>query len=73
MSVYVVDTSTSRDVLINDALVNQGLALFVSDTQADKTGTETYDLEQPLLGVSEYVQVCACVCVCWRIYLQCSN
>lgn len=52
LSLYLVDTSTSRDVYINDALVQQGLALFVSDTLEDEMGTETYSLEGPLPGVS---------------------
>ena len=52
MSLYLVDTSTSRDLYINDVLVNQGLALFVSDTTDDENGVELYGTEAPLEGVS---------------------
>ena len=57
MSVYLVDTTTKRDILINDVLVGQGLALFVSDTPEDTAGEEMYQLERLLPEVSE------CVCV----------
>lgn len=46
-----MDTSTSRDVYINDALVEQGLALTVQDSPQDEMGLETYGLEGPLPGV----------------------
>lgn len=36
---------------INDAIVNQGLALFITDTLEDEMGTEIYSLEGPLQGV----------------------
>lgn len=52
MSIYLVDTSTSRDVHINDALVNQGLALCELDTPSDEMGKEVYCLEGELHGVS---------------------
>lgn len=52
MSIFLVDTSTSRDVHINDALVDQGLALLMMDTLEDEMGTETYSLEGPLPDVS---------------------
>ncbi len=71
MSMYLVDTTTSRDVLINDALVSQGLALFLSDTEEDSAGVESYSLEKPQLGVSvcmcacvHYVCMYVCMCVC---------
>ena len=57
LSMYLVDTSTSRDVFINDALANQGLALFEADTSADMLGEESYNLEIPLHDVS----VCTCM------------
>ena len=58
LSLYLVDTSTKRDVYINDALVNQGLALFEIDTPEDEVGTEDYSLQVPLEGVSKYALSC---------------
>ena len=51
MSICLVDTSTSRDVYVNDALVQQGLALFERDSLEEEMGTETYSLEGALSGV----------------------
>ncbi len=55
MSIYLVDTSTKRDIYINDALANQGLALFESDTPQDEMGLEVYELE------SNWSEVSMCV------------
>lgn len=55
MSICLVDTSTSRDIYINDALVNQGLALLDEDTELDESGLEPFLLEGELPDVRSIV------------------
>ncbi len=45
MSVCLCDTTTDRDIHINDSLVSQGLALFMPDSQEDREGFDSYQLE----------------------------
>ena len=41
------DTTTSKDIHINDTLVSQGLAVFVPDTVDDEANYDNYQLEPP--------------------------
>ena len=47
MSVCLCDTTTDRDIHINDALVAQGLAIFAPDTPEEVDSYDKYDLESP--------------------------
>ena len=47
LSVCLCDTTTSKDIHINDTLVSQGLAVFVPDTVDDEANYDNYQLEPP--------------------------
>ena len=53
MSVCLCDTTTERDIHINDTLVSQGLALFTPDTEEDKESYDGFQLESAPQGVRE--------------------
>ncbi len=53
MSVCLCDTTTSRDIHINDSLVSQGLALFTPDSMEDKEEFDSYPLEGKPVGVRQ--------------------
>ena len=53
MSLCLCDTTTNRDIHINDTLVSQGLALFVPDTEEDKQEFDNYQLEGKPQGVRQ--------------------
>lgn len=58
MSVCLCDTTTERDIHINDSLVSQGLALFIPDSEVDRKGYDTYKLEGEPVGVRQgYLQL----------------
>ena len=53
MSVCLCDTTTERDIHVNDCLCTQGLAIFNEDTPKDQQDYDSYQLESPNLVVSD--------------------
>lgn len=47
----LVDTTSNKDVHINDRLVSQGLAVFEPDSVDDEGGYDGYQLEPPASDV----------------------
>jgi len=52
ISLMMVDTTTDRDVVVGDVLVEQSLAIKLPDTRKDESGDELYKLETPFVLVS---------------------
>lgn len=45
MSLCLCDTTTERDIHINDCLVNQGIALFSADVNKHDISIDEYEME----------------------------
>ena len=52
LSLCLCDTNTTKDIHINDILVEQGLALFTPDTDQDTRDVDGYQLEGTPVTVS---------------------
>ena len=50
-SLIVVDTTTERDVVVGDVLVEQTLGTKTPDTRKDEMGMEHFKLETPFVPV----------------------
>ncbi len=54
MSLFVIDTTTDRDIMVNDVLIQQTLAIKQPDTRRDEEGGEKFSFHTPqVTGTNE--------------------